>query len=391
MKNFIFFNKLFQTNADKGILKFASKFSLYSLVLGSFALTISLSLLEGFDRSIHELAYKFDSRYQITTFNNSEFEFNDNIKSNVEDYDENAVFYPILEKYSLIRGSDGIKPILVKGVNNDYIKNKFNLNFKDNKSIIISESLKNEILNDNNDLAILNFPQENNYFNYNIDKFEVNNTFYTGFADYDNNIVFIPLESAQKLFYNNDKLITNLSIDTEKEYSREYLNKLEYVLGYPFMVRALEDLHQDKFVWIEVQKQPIPIVLGLITLVSSFVILSTLLILIVKKFKSIGILRAMGMSKKEIIKFFTAYGIKLGLKGSFIGCGVGIFLLIIQKYFKIVKIPSEIYFISELPVEILPLNIFIIILVSISLTLLATIIPAYISVKLDPINAIKAN
>lgn len=391
MKNFIFFNKLFQSNADKGILKFASNFSLYSLILGSFALTISLSLLEGFDKSIHELAYKFDSNYQISTINSSDFKYDEIIESKIKLYDQNPLIYPIIEKYALIRGSQGLKPILVKGVSQIYLKNKFNINFKTNNSIILSDYLKKELLNKNNDIAILNFPDPNNFFNYNIEKFIFNETYKTGFSDYDKNIVFVPLESAQKLFYKGANLVSSVSIETNKKYSRETQNKLEYLLEYPFVVRSAEDLHQDKFIWIEVQKQPIPIVLGLITLVSSFVIISTLLILIVKKFKSIGIIRAMGMSKNELLKFFLSYGIKLGLKGSLIGSVLGIILLLIQKYFELIKIPSDIYFLSVLPVEILPINILIIILVSLTLTTLATLIPAYISIKLDPINAIKIN
>ncbi len=389
MKNLMFLNKLFQSNIDKGIIKFASRFSLFSLILGTFALTISLSLLEGFDETIHSLAYKFDSRYHISTYNNSNFQLNDKIIKIINNNDETAIIYPIIERYTILKSSNGLKPIYIKAVTNNYVKNKFNINFQSNNSIIISDYLKKELLNKNNELALLNFPDENNYFNYSIHKFVVTNTFNTGFSDYDKNIAFIPLSSAKKIFYNDSDIITSIAIDTKKEYSKAYQNKFEYLLGFPFLVKSTEDIHQEKFVWIEVQKQPIPIVLGLITLVSSFVIISTLLILIVKKFKSIGILRAMGMNKNDILLFFTSYGIKLGLKGTIIGSGSAIILLLVQQYFGIIKLPSDIYFLSTLPVKIIPLNIILILLVSISLTLFATLIPAYISIKLDPINAIK--
>lgn len=391
MKNIMFLNKLFHSNIDKGIIKFASRFSLFSLILGTFALTISLSLLEGFDETIHNLAYKFDSRYHIGTYNNSNFQLIDKIIKVIKNNDETAIIYPIIEKYSILKSSNGLKPIYIKAVTNEYIKNKFNINFnfKNDKSIVISDFLKNELLNNKNELALMNFPDENNYFNYSIHKLIVTNTFNTGFADYDKNIAFIPLNSAKKIFYNDSNIITSIAIDTKKEYSKAYQNKLEYLLGFPFLVKSTEDIHQEKFIWIEVQKQPIPIVLGLITLVSSFVIISTLLILIVKKFKSIGILRAMGMNKNDILLFFTSYGIKLGLKGTLIGSGSAIILLFIQQYFEIIKLPSDIYFLSTLPVKIIPLNILLILFVSISLTLIATLVPAYISIKLDPINAIK--
>ena len=98
MKNLMFLNKLFQSNIDKGIIKFASRFSLFSLILGTFALTISLSLLEGFDETIHSLAYKFDSRYHISTYNNSNFQLNDKIIKIINNNDETAIIYPIIER-----------------------------------------------------------------------------------------------------------------------------------------------------------------------------------------------------------------------------------------------------------------------------------------------------
>ena len=62
----------------------------------------------------------------------------------------------------------------------------------------------------------MNFPDENNYFNYSIHKFVVTNTFNTGFSDYDKNIAFIPLSSAKKIFYNDSDIITSIAIDTKK-------------------------------------------------------------------------------------------------------------------------------------------------------------------------------
>ena len=149
MKNLMFLNKLFQSNIDKGIIKFASRFSLFSLILGTFALTISLSLLEGFDETIHSLAYKFDSRYHISTYNNSNFQLNDKIIKIINNNDETAIIYPIIERYTILKSSNGLKPIYIKAVTNNYVKNKFNINFQSNNSIIISDYLKKELLNKN--------------------------------------------------------------------------------------------------------------------------------------------------------------------------------------------------------------------------------------------------
>jgi len=389
MKNIFFLEKLFNQDNEKGIINFASKFSLFSLILGSFALTISLSLLEGFDSTIHQLAYKFDSNYQISTFNKTPFSYNDTISTKINTYEKIEKIYPVINNYSLIKTDKTIKAVVIKAVTSEYLKDKFGLDFKNDNSIIISKSLKSEIINDNNKLALFSFPESDNYYNYKVNSFDVDETYETGFAEYDDNIVFIELSNAQKIFYNGLNQVNNIEIITSEILDREFQILLEEKLEYPFLVRSTQQIHNDKFMWIEVQKQPIPIVLGLITLVSCFVVISSLLIMIVKKFKSIGILRALGMNKSDLRLYFISYGLKLGLKGSLIGTGIGLALLLIQQYFGIVKIPNDIYFLSELPVKIIPINIIIIIAVSITLTLLATIIPASISIKLDPIKAIK--
>lgn len=388
MKNIFFLEKLFNQDSEKGIITFASKFSLISLILGSFALTVSLSLLEGFDSTIHNLAYKFDSHYQISTFNRTPIHINKNLENKLNSFKEIKTKYPLINNYALVKSSKDIKTLLIKGVSNDYLKDKFNIEFKNNDEIILSEKLKSILIDGKNELAMFSFPDQNNYYNYNVNKFISNQYYKTGFSDYDDNIAFINLEKAQEIYFDNSNKINTFELVTENE-NHKFQSDLERILEYPFIVRSTEQIHQDKFIWIEVQKQPIPIVLGLITLVSCFVIVSSLLIMIVKKFRSIGILRAIGMNKSDMLLYFLSYGLKLGLKGSIIGCGIGIILLLIQKQFKIIQIPSDIYFLSELPVEILPLNILIIIFVSLTLTILATIIPATISIRLDPINAIK--
>lgn len=389
MKNIFFLEKLFNQDSEKGIINFASKFSLFSLILGSFALTISLSLLEGFDSTIHKLAYKFDSNYQVSTFNKSTYEFDNNIISKINNEEKVEKIYPVINNYSLIKSDKTIKAVVIKAVTNEYLNDKFDMSFKEDNSIIISKTLKDEIINDNNKLALFSFPESDNYYNYKVNSFNVDDTYETGFSEYDENIVFIKLSTAQTLFYDGLNQVNNIELITKEVSDRAFQISLEEKLGYPFLVKSTQQIHSDKFLWIEVQKQPIPIVLGLITLVSCFVVISSLLIMIVKKFKSIGILRALGMNKSDLRLYFISYGLTLGLKGSLIGTGIGLALLYIQKFFGIVKIPNEIYFLSELPVEILPINIIIIIAVSITLTLLATIIPASISIKLDPIKAIK--
>jgi lipoprotein-releasing system permease protein len=137
------------------------------------------------------------------------------------------------------------------------------------------------------------------------------------------------------------------------------------------------------------QREPIPIVLGLIVIIAVLNITTTLLILIIEKINEIGILRALGLKQKEIVKIFVRLGLRIGIIGSFVGGAIALLLSILQKEFEIIRVNGEIYYLDVLPIEIIPAHYVIVISIAIVLSFLATLIPAMISARISPLEAIK--
>ena len=162
-------------------------------------------------------------------------------------------------------------------------------------------------------------------------------------------------------------------------------------LRYPHYVTTVFQLYRHIFTWIELQKKPIPIVLGLIIIVAVFNILSTLLMIVMEKFNAIGIFKSLGVPKKKINLIFLQHGIVIGFIGVAFGAFISYLLIQLQLHFNIISLPPEIYFTSTVPLVLDPYVFVYISLISFFLCILASILPAYIASKLNPISILRFN
>ena len=165
--------------------------------------------------------------------------------------------------------------------------------------------------------------------------------------------------------------------------------KLEDDLGYPFFPISYYDMNQSIFAWIELQKEPIPIVLAIISLVAILNIITTLIITVVEKTRSIGVLQTLGLKRSNLIKIFVFQGIRTTILGSIVGCILALILCILQITFGIIKLDSSIYFLDSLPIKLEFWYFAVIIGTTTLLALFASFIPARIATKITPLQAIK--
>ena len=136
------------------------------------------------------------------------------------------------------------------------------------------------------------------------------------------------------------------------------------------------------------QKKPIPLVLGLISLVAVMNIITILLILIVEKTHTIGILRTLGMSPKAILTVFLVRGTAIGAIGTALG-GIAAFgITYLQQNYEIIKLKGEIYFLDALPITIVLNNYLLVLGISLAFSFIVTLLPALTALKIKPIKAI---
>jgi lipoprotein-releasing system permease protein len=386
-------NIIFKENS--GIKKLFTRIAIASIMIGCFALIVSISVLEGFERELNLGAINFDSHVRVSTFDrkaisNSQQKI-DSIRYN---FKLNSIFM-LIEDFALLKSDGQRDGLLIKGANQSYLNKKdFLNNFENTKNnssnnwIILGKSKAIKLGVSLGDTLVL-MSYKNNLVNSSIDKFICTSIYETGFGDFDDNIAYIDFGRAQEFFdYKKDNCsIFEIYLD-EPENADKISNEISSLLGWPIYSKSVFEIHQSIFAWIEIQKEPIPLVLGLISLVAAFNIITVFLINIVDKYKSIGILRCLGLSSKSIVLNFIKQGLKLGAKGILIGSVLAFILLEAQNYFHFITLPSDIYFLSSVPV-VLSFEIFFYVgSVTMLLTFLVSIIPAFVAGRVKPISAI---
>ena len=139
------------------------------------------------------------------------------------------------------------------------------------------------------------------------------------------------------------------------------------------------------------------IILLLIIVVAAFNLISSLIMLVNNKRKDIGILKMIGLTNTQILKIFIINGFLIGLMGTIIGLILGLAFCynineikeFIENATNLTLFSEEIYFFSQLPVIIDFKEIILIVMISLLLSFVATIYPAYKASKVEPIHLIK--
>lgn len=170
--------------------------------------------------------------------------------------------------------------------------------------------------------------------------------------------------------------------------TREY-PEIEKYIGYKNYAERVIDRYPQILDWINIFNQNISLIITIMLLVVVINIVMVLLILIIERTNSIGLLKTFGATNGQIRAIFINYTLMIMVPGLIIGNVVGVGLLLIQKYFGIIKLDPKNYFISTVPVDLNPVHI-----ISISLGILITsaivmIIPSYLISKISPVKSIK--
>lgn len=225
--------------------------------------------------------------------------------------------------------------------------------------------------------------------------FKIVGIFHTGLYTFDVNNVFISLAPAQKLF--NTNTVTAITVRIKDILKADVLKKdiiakLHYSLPagrQAYFVRNWMDLNKNLFGALLLEKIVMFALLALIVLVACFNIASMLIMRVMEKTKDIGILKAIGAKNSDVRIIFTLEGFLIGFIGTMLGSGAGLLIVWLQKTYKLVKLPRDIYYIDALPVNINWHDPAVIAVAAIILSLLATIYPSSQAARLDVIEALR--
>ena len=232
-------------------------------------------------------------------------------------------------------------------------------------------------------------PDSPNFSMPKIEQFKISGIYETGMAEYDDIFVYVHLKHAQYLFDLGNRVSGFDVMVKNVDFIDETALLIQDRLGYPYYARTMYQMYRNLFAWLELQKKPVPIVLGLIIIVAVFNIVGTLLMIVLEKTKEIGILKSMGANSKSITKIFIYQGMFIGVVGTALGNALAYALCFIQLKYKPLSLPEDIYFMSSVPILLQAETFIIESLASLILCFLATLIPSIIASRIQPVEAIR--
>jgi lipoprotein-releasing system permease protein len=399
-RRFLQFQK---TSRSQNFISFITLIATLGIMLGVGALIIALTILGGFERDLKDKVIGFTTHIQITTFTNQPIRYYENIEAKLRrDFPQIKNISAFVSREGMVTYGDATEGIIVKGIENVTAESgvtqylvRGDIDFsKISEGLygcVVGQKLLNTLGAKLNDTVLVFGLQGHIQTSIapSVMAFVVRGVYESGMADYDDVFFFVGIPAAQELI-NFEEAVTGFEVmlydvNEVSETAKEIMDGL----GYPFYARTLFQLYRNLFTWIELQKEPIPLILGLIITVAAVNIIGTLLMLVLEKRKQIGILKSLGASEKQIRSIFVMKGLLIAIVGTLLGNIFAYMVCWSQLQFQYFSLPSTIYFMKSVPIYFQWVHFAVVSAISIVLCLISSIIPARLAAKLDPIKAIR--
>ena len=376
----------------EGFLKIISIFSFIGIMLGVAILIIVMSVMNGFKTDLTNKILGLNPHIVIQP---NSFKIGENFINNLKKKFKNISLSKSYSGEGIIIINNSAKGVILKGVNkkekniNEFFKNfllEGNINNLDSNYVFIGSELAfNLNLTKGDSLSLMSsafvttplgsIPKQ--------ERFIVAGIFSTGFLEFDQNIVFLNIENALSIF-NKDEKDQNVEIylnDPLK--ANKYKSEIQKINS-NYFVYTWSDLNKSFFSALKVERNVMFLILSLILVVAAFNIISGLTILIKNKTKEIAILKTLGFSNNSIKKSFFLTGFSIGFFSTLCGIILGTVIslniekirIVLFKVFNLEIFPSDIYFLDKIPSEINFISLVIIFTISISISAIASYLPA---------------
>ena len=391
-------------------MSFISTFSVLGIAIGVAAIVTVMSVMNGFQSEIKNRMLDILPHAKIMGLGNS-LDNRDALQAMLIADKEVKSFSAFVSSEALLLGSKELSGIQFKGIDPQesgsaqkleglMVQGQLSSMSKGSFNIILGKGLADDLklsLGDSVTVMIPNSLISTMGVIPRLKRFNVVGFFEAGVYEFDRNLAFANLADAQILLQMPGK-ISGMEIDFfDPKQSREMVRRIAIRSGGGFTVTDWTVQNPNFFRSLELTKTIIFMVLFLILAVSSFNIVSTLVMLIRQKKSSIAVMRGLGVDHMGIFKIFLSIGLLLGLVGSILGIGFGILITgqlsgivhSLESILGVTLYQAEIYFLSELPTEIHWLEVLWIGLLAVLLSLVSSIIPSYRASRLNPADVLR--
>ncbi|MBI1362749.1 MAG: lipoprotein-releasing ABC transporter permease subunit [Proteobacteria bacterium] len=221
--------------------------------------------------------------------------------------------------------------------------------------------------------------------------------FDVGMYQYDSALMYMPIEVAQK-FFRVAPYVSSIEVMVkEPDKIGELSTPVKNILGEDGVMQDWRQTNTQFFSALQLEKTTMFIILALIVLVAAFNIITGQMMTVNEKSRDIAILRTMGATRRDIVRVFFLSGFSVGFAGTMLGLVIGLLIVwniqplvdFIQHLTGAEVFSNQVYFLSRLPAKIEWPDTCLIVAMSLGLSILASLFPAWRAARLDPVEALR--
>ena len=393
----------------EGFISVITGFAFTGIALGVATLIIVMSVMNGFRSELLSRILGLNGHIGIISTTGQPFTNYRQAVGDIESFEHVKNVIPIIEKQILVSAGRASEGAIVRGIRKEDISKRETLlnglgglnleEFQGDRVIIGSRMAQKMGIIPGDEITLISPNGKVTAFGTvpRMKSYQVLATFDVGMYEYDSNFIFMPLDTAQTYFGMRDS-VTNIDVTIKDD---KHLTKIrlsiEESIGASGYVYDWKQTNAAFFNAIAVERNVMFIILTLIILVAAFNIITGLIMLVKDKGRDVAVLRTMGATKGMIMRIFFIDGAFIGVVGTALGLILGVaFCENIEHLRQFLQsltgrdlFSAEIYFLSKLPAKMDIMEVITVASVSLSLSFLATLYPAYRAAKLDPVEALR--
>ena len=402
---FLLSSRYLKAKRKQTFISIITMISVIGVMMGVMALIVVLSVMNGFREDLMSKILGVNSHLLVLSYEGA-FKDYDKVISQVDQVEGVVASTPFLYSQVMVNNSGSVSGVILRGIDTETAPRVIGIGpmIKEGSlqsldrlheglpAIIIGKELSKNLMARPGDILTVVSPLGKltplGRIPYDR-KFKVTAIFESGMYEYDSSLAYVSLKEAQD-FLGFESRVTGIEVKVKDVYEADRIGAAaQKRLGYPYWTKDWKQMNRSLVSALKLEKLTMFVILLMIVLVGALNIISTLVMVVMEKTRDVAILRTMGTTRRSIMSVFMLQGLLVGVVGTLAGLASGLGLCHLLAKYKFIDLPSDIYYISTLPVRVETTDVAFVTISAVLISFLATLYPSWHASRLNPVEALR--